>query len=808
MTGFIQDIRYAVRQLRKNPGFTAVVLITIALGIGANTAIFSVINGVLIRDLPYHDASSLALIWSIGRDGDKRDQLSFTDIDDYRSQNHVFENVVAFGDWSATLIGAGDPARIPGMQVGDGYFSLMRAKPFLGRDFLPEEQIAGKDHVIILGYGLWTQRFGEDSHIVGKQVNLSGKPYTVVGVMPKDFPMLPATLVRGPAEFYRPVAEKHDDKERSSRHLRAIARLKPAVSIQQAQSELELINRGLAKQFPEDYSTTGVRLVSLHDDIAAGLRPALLVLMGAIGFLLLIACANVSNLLLSRAVNRHREMAVRTALGASRARLLRQVSIESMLLALCGGVLGFGLAYGGMSALGTIGANVIPQLAGISIDGRVLGFTACLSLLGGLLFGLVPALRVSRLSPGETLKEGVQNAVEAHDTFRNALAVVEISLALVLLAGAGLLVRTFGKLRAVDPGFRSDHLLTMTVGLPEAKYPEGTVKPRAFYRELLGQTTSLHDVEVAGAVSILPLGGNFDTAGALPEEFSGPMSEIPYPERYVATVGYFAAMGIQLTRGRLMAESDDENSPLVVMISETAAQRWWPNQDPIGRRVKVPSFDDSAPPWRTVIGVVQDVKQAGLDAPHTMQLYLPHAQYSTGSLTLVIRTSSDPMALADEVRHLVHQLDPEQAVSNVTSMDQVLSDSLASRKFPAMLLGALAGLGLVLATVGVYGVLSYGVSRKTREIGIRMALGAGRNEILRLVVGQGLKLVCIGLGIGTIAGLLLTRMMSVLLFRVSPWDTLTFVGMSVLLSVIALVASYIPARRAASVDPMVALRYE
>lgn len=808
MSGILQDLRYAVRQLRKNPGFTAVVLITIALGIGANTAIFSVINGVLIRDLPYHDASSLALIWSIGRDGDKRDQLSFTDIDDYRSQNHVFENVVAFGDWSATLIGAGDPARIPGMQVGDGYFSLMRTKPLLGRDFLPEEQIAGKDHVIILGYGLWTQRFGEDSHIVGKQVNLSGKPYTVVGVMPKDFPMLPATLVRGPAEFYRPVAEKHDDKERSSRHLRAIARLKPTVSIQQAQSELELINRGLAKQFPEDYSTTGVRLVSLHDDIAAGLRPALLVLMGAIGFLLLIACANVSNLLLSRAVNRHREMAVRTALGASRARLLRQVSIESMLLALCGGVLGFGLAYGGMNALGKIGANVIPQLAGISIDGRVLGFTACLSLLGGLLFGLVPALRVSRLSPGETLKEGVQNAVEAHDTFRNALAVVEISLALVLLAGAGLLVRTFGKLRAVDPGFRSDHLLTMNVGLPEAKYPEGTVKPRAFYRELLGQTTSLHDVEVAGAVSILPLGGNFDTAGALPEGFSGPMSKIPYPERYVATAGYFAAMGIQLTRGRLLAESDDENSPLVVMISKTAAQRWWPNQDPIGRRVKVPSFDDSEPPWRTVIGVVQDVKQAGLDAPHTMQLYLPHAQYSTGSLTLVIRTSSDPMALADEVRHQVHQLDPEQAVSNVASMDQVLSDSLASRKFPAMLLGALAGLGLVLATVGVYGVLSYGVSRKTREIGIRMALGAGRNEILRLVVGQGLKLVCIGLGIGSIAGLLLTRMMSVLLFRVSPWDTLTFVGMSVLLSVVALLASYIPARRAASVDPMVALRYE
>src|SRR5579864_5366326 len=370
MNGITQDFRYAVRQLRKSPGFTAVAVITLALGIGANTAIFSVANAVLLRNLPYQDPQSLALLWSIGRDGDTRDQSSFTDIDDYRSQNHVFENVVPFGNWSATFIGQGDPARVPGVQVGDGYFSLMRAKPLLGRVFLPEEQIDGKDYEIILSYGFWQQRFSGDRSVVGKQIDVSGRPYTVVGVMPQDFPMLPATLVDGPAQFYRPVAEKHDDKERLSRHLRAIARLKPGISIEQAQADLNQINRALAKQFPDEYSTTGVHVVKLHDDIASGLRPAVLVLLGAIGFLLLIACANLSNLLLVRAIGRQKEVAIRSALGAGRARLVQQVLIESVLLALCGGVVGILLASFGTRIIVVIGAKVIPQIAGVSLDGR------------------------------------------------------------------------------------------------------------------------------------------------------------------------------------------------------------------------------------------------------------------------------------------------------------------------------------------------------------------------------------------------------------------------------------------------------
>jgi len=808
MIGLFQDVRYGLRQLHKSPGFTLVAVLTLALGIGANTAVFSVANGVLIRNLPYKNPQQLALLWSVGRDGDKRDQSSFTDIDDYHSQNHVFENVVAFGDWSATFNLAGDPTRIPGMQIGDGYLSLMRVNPMLGRDFLPDEQIEGKDQVIILTYGLWKSRFAGDPGVVGKQISLSGKPYTVVGITPKDFPTLPATLVDGPAQFYRPVAEKHDDKERLSRHLRAIARLKPGVSIQRAQSDLEVINHGLAKQFPEEYSTTGIRVVNLQNDIAAGLRPALLILLGAIGFLLLIACANLSNLLLVRAIGRQKEVAIRSALGAGRARLFQQVLIESMLLAVCGGMVGTLLAFFATKIIVAIGAKTIPQLVGASLDASVLAFTAGLSLVTGLLFGLVPALRVSATPLSDALKEGTRSYSTAHDSFRGALAIGEVALSLVLLAGAGLLLRSFSKLYGVDPGFRSDRILTMDIGLPNAKYQEGTEKPLIFYRELLAQINALPGVECAGAVNVLPLGSNFDSAGTEPEGFVHAPGQMPYPERYIVTPGYLRALEIRLVRGRLFSEADNESAPLVAMVSSTAAQRWWPNQDPIGRHVKVPGFDNSPQPWRTVIGLVQDVKQAALDAPATMQVYLPHAQYRIGYLTLVVRTKSEPLNLADEVRRQVMRADPQQAVSNIASMDQVLSDSIASRRFSVALLGTLAVLGLLLASVGVYGVISYGVSQRAREIGIRMALGARQRDVLSLVVGQGMKLLLLGVAAGTFSALLLTPVMSGLLFGIRPSDPVTFASSAVFLGLVAVLACYIPARRAAKVDPMVALRSE
>jgi len=808
MNSLLRDLRYALRQLRKSPGFTAVAVLTLALGIGANTAIFSVTNAVLLRNLPYKDAKNLVLLWSIGRDGDNRDQSSFTDLDDYRAQNHVFENVVPFGNWSATFIGDGDPARIPGMQVGDGYFALMGVKPFLGREFLPEEQIEGKDNVIILSYGLWQQRFGADRNIIGRQIDLSGTAYTIVGVTPKNFPMLPSTLVDEHAQFYRPVAEKHDDKQRLSRHLRAIARLKPRISIAQAQADLSQINRALAKQFPEEYSTTGIRVVSLHDDIAAGLRPSLLVLLGAIGFLLLIACANVSNLLLGRAIRRKREIAVRSALGATREQLIRQMLSESVLLAVCAGGCGIALAYSSLRIIVILGAKVIPQLLSVSLDLRVLAFTAVISLITGLLFGIFPALRSTTVNLNEAFTNGARSASASHDVLRKALAISEITLAVVLLAGAGLLLRTLSNLRAVDPGFRFDHLLTMDIALPHAKYPEGTAKPRAFYRDLLQRVNSLPGVKAAGAVSVLPLGSNFDTVGTEPEGFFHAPGQTPYPERYIVLPGYFDAMKIRLVRGRFFTDADNETASLAVLVSQTAARSWWPNQDPIGRRLKLPTFGSGTWPWRTVVGVVEDVKQASLGAPRTMQVYLPHAQYSTQYLTLVVRTGSDPLALVREIRHEVAQLDPEQPVSNIASMDQVVEDSISSQRFSAALLGSLAGLGLLLATLGVYGVFSYGVSQRTREIGIRMALGAAQRDVLALIVGGGMKLILIGLSAGTTAALLLTRLMSKLLFGVGASDPFTFAGVMLLLALVALAACFIPARRAAKVDPMVALRYE
>jgi putative ABC transport system permease protein len=808
-----QDLRYALRQLRRSPGFTVVAVITLAVGIGANVGIYSVVNAVLVRGLPYHESDRLGLVWSTDKQSiDNRDQLSYTDIEEYRTHNHTLQNIVAFGDWNAVFSGQDTPERIPGTQVADGYFALMGVRPILGRAFLPEEQIEGKDQVVILGYGLWQRRFAKDPAIVGKQISISARPYTVVGVLPKEFPFLPQSLVDGPAQFYRPVAEKYDRSEARSRHLRAIARLKPGVSLSEVQADLDLINRNLAKQYSDDYATTGIRAVSLQEDIRGNVRPALLLMLGAVGFLLLIACANIANLLLARATGRKREIAVRAAMGASRVQLIRLALTESLLLAIAGGACSLWIANWGIRLISNVGGRVIPQLAEVRVDVPVLAFALAVTFLSSLLCGLFPAIQLSALSVNEVLKEGNRASRGlVHGTLRKGLAISEISLALMLLAGAGLMLRTFLKVEDVDPGFNSKNLLTMGIGLPSVNYPFGSLKTVAFYRELTGRLKSLPGIQGAAGVSILPLGSDFDTVGIEVEGITYGPGEQPYPERYVVTPNYLKVMQIGLLHGRTLQEFDNESAPLVLVVSETAAQRWWPNQDPVGKRIRLPGFDSKgkvAPSWHAVVGVVHDVKQAGLDAPRTMQIYVPQAQTRNGSMTLVLRTSSDPHRATADVRRQIAAMDRDLAISDVMSMDEVLSASVAERRFTTLLLALFSGIGLLLASVGVYGIISYIVSQRTPEIGIRIALGADRSDVLSLVVGQGMRLAITGVAAGLLGALALTRLMSRLLFDVSPSDPITFLCVAFVLAMVSFVAIYIPALRAAKVEPIVALRYE
>lgn len=814
MAEILQNVRYALRQLRKSPGFVCVAVVTLALGIGANTAIYGVVNAVLLRALPYKSSDQLALIWSTDKKTfNNRDQFSFTDIEEYRARNHTLEDIVAFGDWNAVFGGnesSASPERIPGMEVGDGYFSLMRVQPLLGRGFLPEEQIEGKDQVVVLGFGLWQRRFASDPSVIGRKIALSGRPYTVVGVLPKDFPFLPASLVDGPAQFYRPVAEKYDRSGALSRHLRALTRLKPGVSLVQVQADLDVINRSLAAQFPGDYATTGIRAVSLREDISGNLRPALLLMLGAVGFLLLIACANIANLLLSRSGARKREIAVRAALGASRAQLIRLAMTESFLLALSGSIAALFLARWGTTLISAMGTNVIPQLAQVRLDLPVLAFTLVVALISGLLFGLFPALQLSAMSVNEVLKEGGAGSRSVtQGAFRKGLAVSQISLALMLLAGAGLMLRTLLKLQNVDPGFDSKNVLTMQMQLPSVRYPDGGLKTVTFYRELTNRLSTIRGIQGAAAVSILPLGGDFDTVGIEVEGVGYGPGEQPYPERYIVTPNYLSVMRVPLLRGRALVDSDNETAPLVILVSQTAAERWWPNRDPIGKHMRLPGFEPSmAKSWRTVVGVVKDVKQAGLDAPHTVQIYLPHAQTRNTFTSLVLRTNSDPLSFGPAVRREISAMDSGLAVSDIVSMDAVLSASVVERRFTATLMALFGGLGLVLAMVGVYGVLSYMVAQRMAEIGIRMALGAARGDVLALVLQQGLRLTAWGLLVGIAGALILLRLMSRLLFEVSASDPATFAGVALVLGIVSLIAVYIPARRAAKVDPLVALRYE
>jgi putative ABC transport system permease protein len=810
MDTLVQDLRYAVRTLLSKPLFTVAAVISISLGIGANTAIFSVVNSLLLKSLPYPDPDRLVLVWGVETDTrtNNRSQVSATDVADYRAQCTAFEEIATYGNWSASFTGQGEPERINGMQVGDGYFEIMRGVPLLGRAFSPEDQVEGKDSVIVLGYGLWQRRFGGDPSVVGRQISLSGRPYTVVGVMPKSFAPLPASLVDYRAEFYRPVAEKYDDEERSSRHLRAIGRLRPQISFEQAQQEITAIAARIAQQHPATDSNYDIRLVTIGEDTVGGLRPSLLLLFGAVGFVLLIACANVANMLLARATGRRREIAVRSALGAARPRLMRQFLTESMVLATAGGAGGLGLAWAGTRMIEALGSRVFPQLGAINLDGRVAGFTLALSLLTGIAFGLGPALSASRFDVNTALKEGGRTGGGlGRNSLRSTLVVSEVAMSVVLLVGAGLLIKSVARLRDVDPGFKSAGVLTMDLSLPSIRYSEASAQA-GFYKKLDEAIGALPGVESAGFVSILPLGKNFDGRALAVEDHPRPRGQEISADMYVVTPGYLRAMQIGLLKGRMLSEQDNAVAPPAALIDERMARELWPDQDPLGKRIRFPGLTGQAPVWRSIVGVVGSVKQYGLDTEGHMQFYVPEDQFPFQSGSLALRCHTNPASVAGAVRNAIRALDPELPVYNVATMDDLLSDSIALRRLSMTLLSLFAIVALTLAATGIYSVISYSVSQRTQEIGVRMALGASRLDVVRLVLAAGMAPATVGCVAGLAAAILLTRFMTALLFQVSPDDPATFGAIIAVLAVVALTACYVPARRAIRTDPMIALRYE
>jgi putative ABC transport system permease protein len=750
------------------------------------------------------------LVWGDTLNEDRlrgRNQLSATDVADLRSQSTSFEDISIYTGWNPLMSGDSEAERVPAIQVGDGYFKVMRGTPILGRVFTPEEQQDGKDFVIVLGHGLWQRRFNSDPNIVGKSVLLNSRSYTIVGVMGPDFQSLPASLVLPQGQFYRPIAEPYGEDYRSARHVRAVARLKPGVSIQQARNDLDVIARRLQQEHPTTNKNQSVTVVSITDDTVGGLKRTLWLIFGAVVLVMLVACANVANLLLARATARHREITIRAAIGAGRAQLVRQLLTESFILSFLGGGLGLLLAMWGTRLIESIASRINPAFTGIRMDTRTLLFTLGACVLTGLIFGLVPALQLSKPDLTESLRDGRSSGSASKNRFRGALVIAEVAMTLVLLVCAGLLIRTVIRLRNVDTGFNSSNVLTMNIGLPNAKYP----KPEnvtAFYKQTTERIAALPGVRATGVTSVLPLSDNFDGRGLVVEDHPKPRGEEISVDMYVVTPGYLSAMEIPLRRGRAITDQDTTDSSLIALINQTMADQLWPNQDPIGRRIKFPGSESRPQPWRTIAGVVSDVSQYSLDQKPPMQIYLPHSQFPTSFNNIVVKTENDPNSVFAAVRREIQAVDKDQAVYNVVTLEQLHSDSVSLRRFFMLLLVVFAILTLTLAAVGIYGVMSYAVTQRTHEIGIRMALGARGVDVLKLVVKSGIALALAGVGIGLLTALALTRLMESVLFGVTPTDALTFAIGSLGLVAVAAIACYIPARRATKVDPLVALRYE
>jgi len=808
----IQDLRYGVRMLLKNPGFTAVAALTLALGIGANTAIFSVVNGVLLKPLPYDQPGQLVQLWEARQPGRSNGSVSPGAFTDWKEGNTTLEALSLINGAEMNLAGEGQPETIRGLMVSASYLQILRLQPALGRGFSPDEDRPGSDNkVVVIAHELWQRRFGADPSIIGSAIRLNSEPYTVIGVLPPESSLSGWPIQGEDRQFLIPFVFEPDvsPTTRVDHRYAVIARLKPAATLEQAQAELTSIKQRLQSLYPKWKEHWSVMAVPLHEQITGKVKPTLLMLMGAVGFVLLIACANVANLLLAKAVSRQKEMAIRAALGASRRRVIRQMLTESSLLALLGGTLGVVLAYWGVQALSQWSGATLPRAGGIALDARVLAFSLFASIGAGLLFGLVPALQVSTPKLNHMLKEGGRSSTRGlQDRVRGGLIVAEVALALTLLAGAGLLVRSLVGLLNVDPGFNPRNTLAMDVVVPSARYPSDDDRAR-FFQQICERLEALPGVEAAGMASNLPMiGWSSDTNVKV---LGRPNQPDPgYSARWNSAAGnYFSAQGIPLLRGRDFSARDNSRvAPPVIVVSEALAQKIFPNEDPLGKRLRFWNYQGRDLDWE-IVGVVGNVRQNQLDDNRLDRLYLPSA-FIPGSRrrSLVVRTAGPPLDLSEAIRKEILALDPEQPVSNIRTMEQAISRSLTDRRFTLTLLGIFAGAALGLAVIGLYGVMAYAVTQRTHEIGVRMALGAERRDVLRLIAGQGLKLVLMGLGLGLVGELALTRFLKTLLFGVSPTDPLTFALIAILLTAVALLACWIPARRATKVDPLVALRHE
>jgi putative ABC transport system permease protein len=799
----LNDLRYALRQLIKAPSFTIVAILTLALGIGACTAIFSVVNVVLLRPLNYPKPDRIVIIRETNLPQFPEFSVSPPNYLDWEKQTKSYEYLAAYTGAGLNLTGEGEPQRLVGVKATAHYFDAYGVKPVLGRMLLPDEDAPGKNHVVVLSYPFWQRVFGGTRDVAGRAIQLNGEPYTVVGVAPIGFGLT------SKVDVWTPMAFKPDETANDARgghYISVVGRLRPGVTAAQARAELEVIASQLAKQYPDSNKGWGIILMPLQDYSVRDVRPVLYTLLGAVGCVLLIACANLANLLLARATARHREISIRAALGASRGRLVRQLLTESVVLSLCGGVAGVILARWGLDALLALAPTSLPRISEIHLDNGVLIFSLALSIITGLVFGIAPAWLAARADVNEALKQGSRGSTEggARGRLRSALVVLEVTFALMLLGGAGLLARSFMQLAHVDPGFTPDNATLLRLSLPQKKYamPE---QQTAFADALLERVKALPGVQSAGITHSMPLVGDYVLGFNIEGRPAIAPSDLPSTNYYAVTPDYFRAMGIRLIRGRTFTPQDDAKAPRVAVINETMARQQFPNEDPIGKRINITNGPDT---WRQIVGIVGDIKQYGVDKATSAQAYEPFAQVPFSSLNVVIRTNGSPAALLGALRPAVYAVDKDQPVGTIRPLEEIMAESIASQRFAMTLLTVFSLVALVIAAVGIYGVMAYSVVQRTGEFGIRMALGAQQRDVLRLVLAQGGRLVGLGLIIGLAGTLAASRAMGSMLFNTSAQDPLTLGTITLLLGAVALIACLLPANRATKVNPIEALRAE